>query len=60
MTHCLEMNSKLEEMNGLATKLGTDHGAILTIDQDEEFERDGIKVLVTPVWVWLLRYYGAL
>ncbi len=51
------------EVNGLieaAKQLGIDHGTILTIDQDEEFEMDGIKLIVTPVWVWLLRYYGAL
>lgn len=51
------------EINGLveaAKQLGIDHGTILTIDQDEEFERDGIKLLVTPVWVWLLRFYGGL
>lgn len=59
----LTPNNREREVNGLiegAKKLRTDRGTILTIDQDEEFEQDGIKVLVTPVWVWLLRYYGAL
>lgn len=57
----LTPDNRDREVNGLieaAKALRTDHGMILTIDQDEEIEMDGVKIQVTPVWAWLLRYYG--
>jgi len=56
---CWELTSRNEkrEMAGLVDacgSLGPSSGTILTYDQDEEREKNGLKISVRPVWKWLL------
>ncbi len=39
-------------------ELGGERGTVLTFEHDEETERDDVTIAITPVWAWLLRYYG--
>ncbi len=57
----LHQRNRDREFNGLveaASELGVERGTILTFEQDEAIERDGVNIAITPVWAWLLRYYG--
>lgn len=45
-----EINGLLEAMNKFKLK----RGLILTNDQEEEIKVDGKKIIVKPVWKWLL------
>ncbi|MDD4251042.1 MAG: hypothetical protein PHX27_02515 [Candidatus ainarchaeum sp.] len=29
-------------------------GLILTFDEEDSFQKDGVRVIVKPVWKWLL------
>lgn len=56
---CYELNKDNEkrELNGLMDALknyNLKQGLILTYDQEREFEIDGIKIIVKPIWKWLL------
>lgn len=56
---CWELTNRNEkrELAGLADacrSLGLTSGIILTYGQDEEREKDGLKISVRPVWKWLL------
>ncbi len=56
---CKELNqeNKERELAGLLEALITYNlkkGMILTMDQEDEFQRQGCKILVIPVWKWLL------
>lgn len=46
-----ELNGLLEAMNKFKLKVGL----ILTNDQEEDVEIEGKKILVRPVWKWLLK-----
>ena len=53
----LEKDNKEREVNGLLealNKFGLKKGHILTFDQEEEFNREGKRIIVIPVWKWLL------
>lgn len=53
----LHTNNRERETKGLieALKLlNTDQGYLLTLDQEEQFVRDGKTIVVKPVWQWLL------
>jgi uncharacterized protein len=56
----VEMNeekTKLREINGLIKTckiLGLKSGLIITLNTEEEFEIDGISVVVTPAWKYLI------
>ena len=58
VTQSLEdIDTKKREIAGLldacsAYKLKT--GLILTQDEEDEFEQDGVKIQVMPIWKWLL------
>jgi len=57
---CLELNEENQkrEVNGLLLALkefDLKNGLILTHHQDDEFLIDGKKIIVTPVWKWLLK-----
>ena len=32
----------------------TKEGLILTFDQEDKLELDGLKIIIKPVWKWLL------
>lgn len=56
---CWELNNRNEkrELAGLVDacrSLGLNSGTILTYAQDEEREKDDLKIFVLPVWRWLL------
>lgn len=56
---CWELTTRNEkrEIAGLVDACGTlglNSGIILTYAQDEEREKDGLKISVLPVWKWLL------
>jgi len=56
---CWELTNRNEkrELAGLADacrSLGLTSGIILTYGQDEEREKDGLKISVRPIWKWLL------
>jgi predicted AAA+ superfamily ATPase len=56
---CKELNqeNKEREVAGLIDALLTHNvkkGLILTMDQEDEFQREGCKISVTPLWKWLL------
>ncbi|MBI5243629.1 MAG: ATP-binding protein [Elusimicrobia bacterium] len=56
---CYELNlgNRKRETTGLVgacKELGLREGTILTMDQEESFSTQGIKISVTPVWKWLL------
>jgi uncharacterized protein len=56
----VEMNeekTKLREINGLIKTckiLGLKSGLIITLNTEEEFEIDGISIVVTPAWKYLI------
>jgi uncharacterized protein len=53
----LTEDNKDREINGLLEALRhvkQKEGMILTYDQKDEFEVDGNKIIVMPVWEWLL------
>lgn len=57
---CFELNEENQkrEINGLLSALkefDLKTGFILTYNQDDEFSIDGKKIIVTPVWKWLLK-----
>lgn len=57
---CWELNSRNEkrEFSGLmeaCNSFGLQTGLILTYDQEDVFEKDGLKIFVQPVWKWLLK-----
>jgi len=45
-----EVNGLLEAINQFKLK----EGMIITLDQEEEFEKEGKKIKVIPVWKWIL------
>lgn len=56
---CYNLNeeNKVREISGLIDacktyKLKT--GLILTFDEEDSFQKDGVRVIVKPVWKWLL------
>lgn len=54
----LHDGNRKREVNGLLDALQTydlDQGLILTYDQEDEFELNGKKIIVMPVWMWLLK-----
>lgn len=56
---CYELNNenKTREINGLLEalkELKLKEGLILTCDQEDEYSVDGKKIVVKPVWKWLL------
>ncbi len=56
---CYDLNEKDKEreINGLVEamdKFKLKEGLILTYDQEEEFKRNNKKIIVKPVWKWLL------
>jgi hypothetical protein len=55
--HDLNENNQQREIQGLAVgcrELKIEHGTILTWNQEDELERNGIHISVIPVWKWLL------
>lgn len=59
---CWELTNRNEkrELAGLvdaSSLLGLTSGTILTYAQDEEREKNGLKISVLPVWKWLLEEY---
>lgn len=60
MQVCFELNeeNKEREVSGLTKAcrwLSIREGRILTSDDEEDFIVDGIKIIVLPVWKWLLQ-----
>jgi len=60
MQVCLELNeeNKEREVSGLTKAcrwLSIQEGRILTSDDEKDFIVDGIKIIVLPVWKWLLQ-----
>jgi len=56
VTHQLHENKK-REINGLLEALNTynlKEGLILTSDEEEQIREDGKRIVVKPVWKWLL------
>jgi hypothetical protein len=56
---CYELNedNKKREINGLVEACTTHKlkkGLLLTYDQEDSFQKDGVKITVKPVWKWLL------
>lgn len=56
---CYNFNkeNKEREINGLLeaiNKFKLNKGYIITFDQEEEFDQEGKKIIVTPVWKWML------
>ncbi|MBS3141721.1 ATP-binding protein [Candidatus Woesearchaeota archaeon] len=53
----LTKENKDREVNGLLgalNKFKLKQGYIITFDQEEEFEQEGKKIKVIPIWKWLL------
>jgi uncharacterized protein len=53
----LHTNNKERETKGLIKalkQLNTGQGYLLTLDQEEQFTRDGKTIIAKPVWQWLL------
>lgn len=56
---CYELTpeNKHREFDGLAVcckQLKLKRGVIVTLDQSDEFVKDGVKIEIVPVWKWLL------
>ncbi len=54
----LDEHNKKREINGLVEalkKFKLKSGIILTEDQEYEFQQDGKKIKVLPIWKWLLK-----
>ena len=61
VTYALTPTSKEREINGLweaMTELKLSKGIILTFDQEENILKDDKRIVVTPVWKWLLEEQG--
>lgn len=55
---CYELNenNKNREFNGLIEALKEfklDEGLIITLDQEDEFEIEGKKIIIKPAWKWM-------
>jgi len=58
VTYELSEKNKRREVDGLLEALdsfGLSQGMILTYDQEDEFVEQGKRVVVKPVWKWLLK-----
>jgi predicted AAA+ superfamily ATPase len=58
VTDALDENNKKRELEGLidaARQFDLKKGLILTKDQEDSFQKDGVKILVVPIWKWLLK-----
>jgi hypothetical protein len=56
---CYDLNreNKEREIKGLLESLNKfklKEGLIITFDQEEEFEQEGKRIKVIPIWKWLL------
>lgn len=56
---CYELTgeNRKREIEGLVEacrRVGKNEGTLLTYDEEEEFDSDGIKIRVLPVWKWLV------
>jgi len=56
---CYDLNDENEkrEIDGLVEACITHNlkkGLLLTYDQEETFQKDGVKIKVIPVWKWLI------
>ncbi len=56
---CYDINkeNKDREVNGLLdalSKFKLKEGHIITFDQEEDFEKEGKKIKIIPIWKWLL------
>lgn len=56
---CYELtgDNRKREIEGLVEAcrwVGKNEGTLLTYDEEEEFDSDGIKIKVRPVWKWLV------
>lgn len=52
-----DINTKKREIDGLIEAMktyGLKKGLILTDDEENEFIQDGFKIIVKPIWKWLL------
>ena len=57
VSESLSGSSKEREIEGLLEALkayGLKRGLILTRDESEEIEREGLKIRIMPVWEWML------
>lgn len=55
--YSLDKQNRMREINGLieaCTMYKLKTALLLTYDQEETFEKEGIKIIVQPVWKWLL------
>ena len=59
MTWELNENNKSRETNGLIAAMNAfkqKTGLILTYDQEDKIKIGNTKIIVKPVWKWLLEY----
>ncbi|MCK9626811.1 MAG: DUF4143 domain-containing protein, partial [Bacteroidales bacterium] len=57
---CYDLNedNKERELQGLIVALNEfnlKEGLLLTFDEEDEFEHQGKKIIIKPVWKWLLK-----
>jgi predicted AAA+ superfamily ATPase len=58
VTEYLDEHNREREINGLVEaleKFNLKSGLILTVDEEDEFQKNGKKIKVLPVWKWLLK-----
>ncbi|MEW6482632.1 MAG: ATP-binding protein [bacterium] len=56
---CHELNeeNRTRELDGLVSSalyIGLKEGCILTYDQEEELDKDGVRIKIMPVWKWII------
>ena len=57
MSFSIEQDNQKREFSGLieaVKKINASSGLILTHNQEDSFDVDGVKIVVKPVWKWLL------
>ena len=57
VTWSLNDENRKREIGGLMDALNSydlDEGLILTFDREDEFKKDGKRIIIMPVWKWLL------
>jgi hypothetical protein len=49
------LRRELEPLVSTATYFGTQENLIITVNQEQHFDKDGVAVHALPAWQWLLQ-----
>jgi predicted AAA+ superfamily ATPase len=55
ISHPDTLRRELEPLVSTATYFGTQENLIITVNQEQHFDKDGVAVHALPAWQWLLQ-----